>query len=86
MSEVEYFSLRNHDSCLKHVVPGCKLSKQISNNSLKIQMMFPNKILIVDDEEFNIRSLKAILKSMKMDINLHVEHAMSGEEALQRII
>ena len=84
-SEVEYFKLKHQDSDSKFL-PNFKQSNYYSNHSLNIQKPFINKILIVDDEIFNIESLKAILKSMQMNINLHVDHAMSGEEALQKIM
>ena len=45
----------------------------------------PNKILIVDDQEYNILSLKVILKSLQLDVALHVEYAMSGSEALKKV-
>ena len=42
-------------------------------------------IMIVDDHEFNIQSMKVILKSLQLNTDLHLDYAMSGEEAIKKI-
>ena len=62
------------------------MSNKYSNASGLLQTILPNKILIVDDQEYNILSMKVILKSLELNYDLHVEHAMSGEEAFDKVV
>ena len=67
-------------------MPVFKISNKYSNSSMVLHKVSPNKILIVDDQEYNIMSMKVILKSLSLNIDVHVEHALSGEEALKMIV
>ena len=40
----------------------------------------------MDDQEYNIVSMKVILKSLQLNTDLHVDYAMSGEEAFDKIV
>ena len=40
----------------------------------------------MDDQEYNIVSMKVILKSLQLNTDLHVDYAMSGEEAFDKIL
>ena len=45
------------------------------------------KILIVDDQVYNIYALKILLKvNLNIDVDNMVEHATSGEDALKMVI
>lgn len=57
------------------------LESQIVNNTTK-------KILIVDDEVFNIEAIKSILESVFFMDNTHIfcESAMNGRAALEKVI
>ena len=41
-----------------------------------------SRILVIDDEEFCISSMKAILHSFKFDVNYQVDYCLSGQEAI----
>lgn len=44
------------------------------------------KILVVDDQVFNIDTMKEMMSFMGIDAFENVEEAMNGEQALQKII
>jgi PleD family two-component response regulator len=44
-----------------------------------------NRILIVDDEEFCISSMKAILYNFGVDIDYQVDFCITGQEAIQQV-
>lgn len=48
----------------------------------KLRAHSDSRILVVDDEEFCLSGLKAILKSVGVDVANRVDFAMSGDEAL----
>ena len=43
------------------------------------------RIMVIDDEEFCICSMKAILHKYNFDINYQVDYCMSGLEAITQI-
>jgi hypothetical protein len=38
---------------------------------------------VIDDEEFTLSALEAILRILKLDVDDRVDFAMSGEEAIE---
>lgn len=45
------------------------------------------KILLVDDEEYNLTALKIILQyHIKLDVDKVCDEALNGQEALQAVI
>jgi CheY-like chemotaxis protein len=44
-----------------------------------------NRILVVDDEEFCIAAMKALLFKMGIDIQFQVDYAINGLEALSLV-
>jgi CheY-like chemotaxis protein len=45
-----------------------------------------NRILVVDDEEFCLASMKAILFSLGFDTKYQVDYCITGQEALDQVI
>jgi hypothetical protein len=45
-----------------------------------------NRILVVDDEEFCLSSMKAVLFNLGMNINFQVDFCISGKEAVSQVI
>jgi two-component system, sensor histidine kinase and response regulator len=57
---------------------------------LKVYNMYDsfknNRILVVDDEEFCLSSVKAILGSLGFDVEYQVEFCIHGKEAYEQLI
>ena len=43
------------------------------------------RILVIDDEEFTLSALEAILRILKVNVDDVVDFAMSGEEAIDMV-
>lgn len=44
------------------------------------------RILVADDEEFCISTMKILLKKAGVDINFQVDYCLSGQEALEAVV
>ena len=56
----------------------------VAHNQFKKFMS--NRIMIVDDEEFCLSSMKVILKGLGIDTNHRVDCCITGKEALEQIV
>ena len=45
-----------------------------------------NRLLVVDDEEFCLTAMKAILNSLGIDTTYQIDFCINGEEALNQVI
>ena len=45
-----------------------------------------NRILVVDDEEFCLSSMRAVLFSLGIDVDYQCEFCITGKEAFQKLI
>ena len=61
-----------------------KESENIEDKIQKYNGIYP-RILIVDDQVFNIEAIKVILKSDGIDLNKHVMQAFNGHQALELV-
>ena len=52
-----------------------KKSQEINSSTLK-------RIMVVDDEPFNIEAVKGLLRVLKFDSAQHVDYGYNGEEAV----
>ena len=74
---------RKHTIVVGNFVLGIKVIKR---NTQLVSGIFDKKILIVDDQSFNIEALLIILKyNLGLDSKLYCESALSGEQALKMI-
>ena len=70
---------------LERVRKNQKELEKIRRNQKKIERNI-QKILIVDDEDYNIDALKILLKySAKVDVDLVCDSATNGSEALKKV-
>lgn len=44
-----------------------------------------NRILVVDDEEFCLRALQAILRNQDINVDLQVDFCINGTEAIETV-
>ena len=50
-----------------------------------INQLGNKRILIIDDEEFTLSALDAILRVLKINVDDSVDFAMSGREAIELV-
>ena len=50
-----------------------------------IKQLGNKRILIIDDEEFTLSALDAILRVLKINVDDSVDFAMSGREAIELV-
>lgn len=62
---------------------------ELANHMLilnKVSRLFKtNRIMVIDDEEFCLMSIKVILKQIGFDVDYQVDFCIQGQEAIQTI-